>query len=117
MAFLKLFNSRSLLTLILLAGLTACGGGGGSGGGTATGVFLDSAVQGMTYVSGSITGLTDTNGTFQYEVGNSVTFQIGDIFIGQARGSPVVTPVTLVPGSDASDATVLNIVSFLLTLV
>jgi hypothetical protein len=95
--------------------LSNCGGGSG-GSTTATGLFLDSAVEGIKYDSGSITGLTDTNGTFQYEIGGNVRFMIGDIFIGEASGGSVVTPVDFVSGSDPSHPTVLNIVAFLLTL-
>jgi hypothetical protein len=103
--------------------VTACGGGGGGGSGgdspggaTATGVFLDSAVEGMAFTSGSITGITDADGTFQYEIGETVRFMIGDIVIGEALGQSIITPVNLVSGSDASHPNVVNIVSFLLTL-
>ena len=83
---------------------------------TGTGVFLDSAVEGISYISGSVSGVTDANGAFTYEVGSVVRFMIGDVVIGEAPGQSVVTPVDLVSGSNASHPTVINIVSFLLTL-
>jgi len=83
---------------------------------TETGVFLDSAVQGISYVSGGVSGITDANGTFTYEVGSVVRFMIGDVVIGEAPGQSVITPIDLVSGSDASHPTVINIVCFLLTL-
>jgi len=116
---------RGFALLGIVGLLSNCGGGGGgggdddSGGGgstTATGLFLDSAVEGIKYDSGSKTGLTDTDGTFQYEIGENVRFMIGDILIGEAPGGSVVTPVDFVGGSDPSHPTVVNIVAFLLTL-
>lgn len=115
-------RARIVFICLMILVLPACGGGGGSsggassGGGTGTGVFLDSAVEGISYVSGSVSGITDANGTFTYEVGSVVRFMIGDVVIGEALGQSVITPIDLVSGSDASHPTVLNIVCFLLTL-
>ena len=104
------------LAIIALMGLVGCGGGSSGGGGgasTATGVFLDSAVEGMSYVSGDSSGLTNAEGEFVYEVGKAVRFMIGDIVIGEALGQRLMTPVTLVDGGDTNNPTVLNIARFL----
>jgi hypothetical protein len=107
------------LCLLLLSG---CGGsssssGGGSSSGTATGVFTDSPVQGLRYVSGTLSGVTDSKGTFQYEKGQTVSFYVGDILIGQANGQAVLTPVNLVSGAtDQTNPTVSNIAQFLQSL-
>ena len=115
--------------IILLAAsvglMSACGGGGGgagdeaSSGGTATqqGVFIDSAVQGIRYESGALSGITDASGAFQYESGNSVRFYVGDVLLGEVKGSSTITPVELVSGAaDETNPTVTNIARFLQTL-
>lgn len=112
-----------LLAALILA---ACGGGsGGSGsGGTTTGgttmgsgQFIDSAVQGLTYVSGGITGTTDAAGTFEYEVGQTVTFSVGGITLGTVTPQTIITPVNLVTGAtDETNPTVTNIARFLQTI-
>jgi len=110
--------------LILIVSLTACSGGGdsvdGGGGGaveTASGRFVDSAVEGLIYVSGNQVGVTDANGTFTYEVGEAVTLYVGGIELGSALGQAVITPVDLVESAaDETDSTVINIARFLITL-
>ena len=106
------------LGIILLA---SCGGGGSNNGGsvtaaTATGVFKDSSTSGLSYVSGSQTGTTGSDGSFTYEVGQPVSFSVGGVTIGTATGQSVITPVDLVPGADSNSAQVQNIVSFLMML-
>ena len=111
--------AKYLLAGAVAAGLAACGGGGGSGGGgpkTATGYFVDSAVEGLTYTSGGITDVTDANGKFTYEVGTPVTFKLGGVTIGTATGQGTLTPVDLVAGGTVDNPEVLNIVRFLTLL-
>ncbi len=106
------------IAVVSLLGLAACGGGGGSGGSvtTASGVFKDSNVSGMSYTSGGQIGTTGTDGSFTYEVGQAVTFSIGGVTIGSTTGQSVVTPVDLIPDGSSSTLQVLNIVRFLLML-
>lgn len=120
----NILKLRHYSALVLLAGLAACGSGGsgggdgGAGGGTATasGVFKDSNVSGLSYVSGNQTGITGPDGTFTYEVGQTVAFSIGGVTIGSAAGQSVVTPIDLVPGGSSGSQQVQNIVRFLLML-
>ncbi|MEE8057981.1 MAG: hypothetical protein V3T17_09110 [Pseudomonadales bacterium] len=117
---------KRLCLSVAFVAVTACGGGGSSTPTTETpppqpptaqGIFLDSAVEGLRYVSGGQSGLTDANGTFTYEVGASVTFTIGDIEIGTAQGAAILTPLEFVPTAlDESDPMVVNILRFLQTL-
>ncbi|GAB2192076.1 hypothetical protein MAH1_36850 [Sessilibacter sp. MAH1] len=107
--------------IYLLSGSLLLSGCGGSKGQrspeTAQGVFLDEAVEGLTYVSGEQTGVTDENGTFTYEIGSEIIFSIGDIIIGSTLGAPIITPVDLVTDAeDETDPTVTNIARFLQTL-
>ncbi|MEJ2687197.1 MAG: hypothetical protein P8124_08295 [Gammaproteobacteria bacterium] len=111
----------SALTLVLLNG---CGGGSSSSGTTSTasaataqGVFTDSPVQGLRYVSGKQSGYTDSKGGFTYAKGKTVSFYIGDILVGQTTGQAIVTPVDLVSGAkDQTNPTVSNIAQFLQSL-
>jgi hypothetical protein len=106
-----------ILSLSLLIG---CGGGGGGGSSsnptTATGYFIDSPVQGLTYVSGGQSGTTDADGKFTYEVGKTVKFSIGAISLGEVSAKAKMTPVDMVANADASNTTVLKITRFLMTL-
>ncbi len=114
--------------LILSATLTACGGSSSSSSNdgdtpppdtpqTAQGIFLDSAVEGLGYTSGALSGFTDNAGTFEYEDGQSVTFTIGDIVIGTTNGADTLTPLELIAtASDASNPAVINIARLLQTL-
>lgn len=110
--------------------LQACGGGGDDGGGgnpgtpspppsgsvwatppappappaagsTATGVFRDANVQGLTYTVGSTSNFTGADGKFQYTVGQPVSFRVGGVALGSFPGQPFITPLHL-PTSTAS---------------
>jgi len=110
---------KSALCTVALS-LSACGGGGGEGGTATTsaqGVLLDSAVAGIGYRAGSLSGVTDADGRFTYQPGTQVTFFIGDIEIGTVTAGAIVTPLDMVHGaSDATHPTVTNILRFLQTL-
>ena len=93
--------------VLLLSLLTACGGDGGGSGGTPpgggqsigpvvlAGRFVDRPVEGLRYTTPTRNGKTDANGTFVYQTGETVSFHVGDILIGQAAGAATVTPLTL----------------------
>ncbi len=104
--------ATTLFTLIL----SACGGSSSSPS-TQTGVFLDDAVEGLRYETTTQNGMTDANGTFKYQSGETIRFYVGDILIGEASASDVMTPVNLVPNAvDETNPTVTNIARFLQTL-
>ena len=123
--FLRALRPISLVCVIALGFMTivATGGGGGgdSGDGPAPalkeGVFEDSIVEGLEYETATESGVTDSNGIFTYLDGETVTFTIGDIELGQALAKEWLCPIDLVDGAtDATDPTVTNIARFLLTL-
>lgn len=104
--------ATTLFTLVL----SACGGSSSSPS-TQTGVFLDDAVEGLRYETATQNGMTDANGTFKYQSGETIRFYVGDILIGEASASDVMTPVNLVPNAvDETNQTVTNIARFLQTL-
>ncbi|MEP0356788.1 hypothetical protein [Paraglaciecola sp.] len=118
---IKRVHFLKLACVVPLGFLVACGGSSNKDSSnsvaTAEGIFIDSPVEGLSYVSGDIEGTTDANGVFTYEVGEEITFSIGDIVIGSATGAATITPLSLVGGAlDETDPTVVNIATFLQTL-
>jgi hypothetical protein len=105
------------IILVVMLFSSCGGGGGGSDDETLTGVFIDSPVKGLRWVSGGMTGTTDAAGRFQYKSGAKVQFYVGDVLLGEATGNSVVIPVDLVASAqDISNPTVTNIIRFLMTL-
>ncbi|MBN1381845.1 MAG: carboxylesterase family protein [Deltaproteobacteria bacterium] len=83
------------------------------------GVFLDSVVQGLFYTTPTLSGTTGPDGTFRYYPGEGVCFYVGypgGIFLGEAPGQPVVTPVEVAGAADVTDQAVINIARLLQTL-
>lgn len=82
-----------------------------------TGSFIDSYVEGMQYKSLTQTGLTDSMGQFTYMDDEYIDFYIGDVFIGNAYGKEIITPVDLVDfAHNETHPTVTNICRFLQSL-
>lgn len=50
-----------------------------------TAYFIDSTISGLRYNSGSQQGVTGTDGKFNYQAGETVTFKLGDITLGTAK--------------------------------
>lgn len=113
---------RAAALTTFVAALAACGGGGGGGGGSPTpntGVFIDAAVEGLSYSAtpSGLSGITNADGEFQYEDGDTVAFSLGNVQFGSATpegggGTAVVTPATL---ADGDPAVATNISRFLQT--
>ena len=81
------------------------------------GNFVDAPVEGVNYESGSLAGITGRNGEFQYEVGNSIRFFIGDINLGWAvKGKSLITPLDLVTDGTTATPAVINIARLLQSL-
>lgn len=70
-----------------------------------TGRFVDGPVAGLRYTTPSLQGETNAAGEFQYRPGETVSFFVGDILVGQAAGAATITPFDLAgatpPESDA----------------
>ena len=81
------------------------------------GVFLDSAVSGLKYVTETLSGTTDDNGTFEYRENETISFYVGDIFIGQTEAKAQITPLDLFPdASDITEPCITNLCRFLQSL-
>jgi subtilisin family serine protease len=100
---------------ILLLLLVGCGSSGSSSStnnsssSLATGIFIDSKVQGLHYTTSTQSGYTNSNGQFQYLAGEKVNFYIGNIFIGSSLGQSVLTPIDIVSNGNIDNIKVLNI--------
>ena len=127
------------IALIVLAsmGIISCGGGGGGGAGpsepaslstapppTSTvnikrGIFTDGPVEGLIYKQGSLNGITNALGEFEYDANSNtpVTFSVGSIELGSAMGGDFITPYDLsVGGKSNSLQSGFNISRFLLSM-
>lgn len=105
---------------VLSTVIISCGGAGGSSDTDTSaleGIFTDGPVEGLSYTSGSLSGITNETGRFSYQQGETVTFSVGDIIIGTGTPTATMTPISLVPGAvDETHPTVINIVRFLMTI-
>ena len=96
-----------------------CGGGSESQSKLAveTGTFVDCPVEGLEFKTATQSGLTDSEGVFQFQDGEMITFSIGSTVLGEAAGKSIITPVDLIEGAlDETDPAVVNICRFLLSL-
>ena len=83
----------------------------------ATGQFGAAPVSGADYVSGSVSGVTGSDGEFQYEVGEPIQFSIGDIPLGRAvSGKNIITVQDLSAGSEAAGTEAVNLERLLQSL-
>ncbi len=123
--FAKWLRHLSLALLLTMMGMsvTNCGiwddddDGSVAPAQTLSGVFVDSAVSGLSYATDSGSGTTGADGAFSYQEGETVTFSIGDLVLGSASGAETLSPLDIVDGAaDATDQRVVNICVLLQTL-
>lgn len=111
MTKVKSLGFKIIATAILGLSLIGCGGSGGSSSGdttptelaTNTGAFVDSPVEGLQYSTTTLSGNTDNQGRFQYKDGETVTFKIGNLELGSAKGGKLMTPLTLTGENDLNN--------------
>ncbi len=83
----------------------------------ASGTFGTTPVAGIDYVSGSVSGVTGSDGGFEYEQGQPVQFSIGDIALGRAvAGKALITPAELVATGATDTTAAINIERLLASL-
>ncbi|MBK6740702.1 MAG: hypothetical protein IPG64_24105 [Haliea sp.] len=87
---------RMVFTGGILALLCACSGGNGDS--PLYGQFIDSAVSGIRYSTATRAGVTDSEGRFEYEAGQTVSFYLGDLYLGDAPAAAIISPFDLVDG-------------------
>lgn len=116
----------SALPFAFAALVAACGGGGsggdgssgggGSGSGETRGVLLDSPVANVGYRTETKEGVTDAEGRFDYEPGETVTFFIGDLEFPPIDTASIVTPLDFAGTDDPLNDSVVNMIRLLQTL-
>lgn len=127
-ALLSPFIARALMFALTTA-LAACGGGGGGGGGSGgsstpasqprpvlSGVFSDSPIENIAFRTDSQSGFTDSDGTFLYLDGETVTFSIGGIDLPAITAASLLTPKLMGSSGRIDDPIVLNILRLLQSL-
>lgn len=68
--------------------------------GAATGV-LGAKIAGVSYTASSgKSGVTDEDGIFEFNHGDTIEFKLGDLVLGKVPASPVVTPIELAGGNE-----------------
>lgn len=82
------------------------------------GVFIDSAVAGVSYETSpsGLSGVTSTTGQYRYAEGDTVIFSIGEIKFPPVAAKGVVTPVDMGASGDTQDLVVKNIAVLLQSL-
>jgi len=101
---MKNYILSTILTVLLLT-IGGCGSEDSSDSVTVTGTFVDDLVEGLNYsCSSGSTGVTNASGEYTCNLGDDVTFMLGNISLGTvAAQTTAVTPYTLFP-SDTTAA-------------
>ncbi len=92
-SFIKNYSIIVLPLLVATSIFSGCGGGGSESSSTdpdiKVGYLTDARVLGARYKQGSVTGYTDSNGSFTYDATNSapIDFYIGGITLGSVSPS------------------------------
>ena len=80
------------------------------------GVFIDSPVEGVSYMTETQSGTTNSAGEFFYIAGENVTFSIGTLEFPTVPAATQITPVDLAQGSPSPSETITNIAVLLQSL-
>ena len=80
----------------------------------AVGIFDDTV--GFTYRSGTLEGNTGPDGQFQYIPGEDVTFSVGSLELGRAKGKPRLSVLDLVQDRSLTNPKLLNRARLLFSL-
>jgi len=111
-----------IFSVLMFLPTVGCDTGGGHGvlvtpENAGQGRFLDGPVEGLQYDSPSWTGITEVNGTYLYQAGETVTFSIGNVTLGTSWSKEIITPLDLVPDAvNTTNPVVINISQFLQSL-
>lgn len=67
---------------------------------TQSGILTDAKVAGVAYTTSSgVSGVTDANGTYRYNVNDTVTFTLGTLQLGSTPATGVISPMQLSAGN------------------
>ena len=105
-----------MVVVLLITVFISCSDGSQTQGNTNTGVFLDSPVTNIGYITETQNGFTNSQGQYKYLEGETVTFFIGELEFPSVTASGTVTPLNLANTEDTSNSTVVNIIRLLQTI-
>lgn len=80
------------------------------------GHFVATTVEGLSYVSGDLTGTTKADGGYTYFPGEPIEFSVGKVSLGGGPAVPRMTMLDLAMGLDAQDGAMVNRAKFLQSL-
>lgn len=111
---------KSICAAVSLLMVVSCGGGGGNDstqGEVHVGQFVDGPVSGLYYKTATLSGVTNSNGDYQYRDGETITFYVGNMSLPPMPGSAMITPADYSPlANDASYPSIVNIIRLLQSL-
>lgn len=130
--------NKALLVSLCVLPLFACGGGGSESSTTPsststqdiidntntsvdsvttyTGIFVDSAVEGLSYSTESQSGITNEKGEFTYQLEENVIFSIGGINFPATPVKNIITPLDMFNTSNINTPEVVNVLRLLQSL-
>ena len=112
-------QSRKVSGMVLITSivLSACSSSETPVSAERSGNFIDSeAVEGLTYSTPSLSGVTDTTGAFRYLAGENITFSLGDLILPEVRATSVVTPLDIFDTDSVDEMAVVNLSRLLQSL-
>lgn len=77
------------------------------------GVFLDSPVGGLKYLTATRSGFTADDGGFYYEEGESIVFSIGDLMFPSVTAQSIITPLDIAQSDDIENEKTINLLRLL----
>ncbi len=107
------YSASALLAISLFGG---CSSDSTSSATSETGYFLDAPVENLSYATSSgLSGATDIEGRFQYRVGDTVKFSIGNLVLGESapNGDNLITPTELAQNDANLTTTILRLLQSL----
>lgn len=119
---MKLLNIALMGSVLALQ---ACGSGSSGNSNkdvpeTSSGRFVDASVANIAYSRNGVdSGVTGSNGAFDYVVGETIVFSIGDLNfppVIMTTKNEIVTPLTLAETTDTGNQSVVNIIRLLQSL-
>lgn len=81
-----------------------------------TGHFIDAPVSGLSYETSSHRGHTNSQGSFDYFAGETVTLSIGPLHLGTILAQHKISPIDLIGTDDLNDPRVINMARLLQSL-
>lgn len=81
-----------------------------------TGRFILDGIEGLSYATPSESGVTDAEGRFSYQSGETITFSIGDLNLPPIAAKALISPLDIFQKTSLYDPEVVNFSRLLLSL-